>query len=396
MATTHAAGRWSGPSRTSDLRTGLILACSVALAAAVVVGRGVAPAASLLMFLSIIVAWHRSILAWPVLVCFVSSAVLFVPVSRYSLTLNLPLGLDIWQLALMLVVLLWLAALLVDPEVHLRRTPLDGPVALIVAASLGSVAVNYGRVAPLASVVLKELIVFVSFIVLYYFISSVAASVARVYLVTQFIVCAVGVIAFFAIIEQRTGFNVFDRLGSVLPALQFDGGKLTYRYGLIRATGSADHPIALGVLFAMVFPLGLALAKSRSPVWWAPTSLILIGLLVSGSRTPFLALATGGVALLLLRPRDIRPLLPLAIPMLIVIKLVAPGSIATLKESFFPSSGQSVIASQRDARSRSEPHQRSRQFQAEVGRGDAQAAPRAGSRHKTDRIQQPPAERPNP
>jgi hypothetical protein len=98
----------------------------------------------------------------------------------------------------------------------------------------------------------------------------------------------------------------------------------------------------------MAFPLGLALAKSRSPVWWAPTSLILIGLLVSGSRTPFLALTAAGVALLILRPRDIRPLLPLAIPMLIVIKIVAPGSIATLKESFLPSSGQSVIESQRD------------------------------------------------
>ncbi len=33
--------------------------------------------------------------------------------------------------------------------------------------------------------------------------------------------------------------------------------------------------------------------------------------------------------------------------MLIVIKIVAPGSIATLKESFLPSSGQGLIASQR-------------------------------------------------
>jgi hypothetical protein len=263
--------------------------------------------------------------------------VLFVPESRYSLGLDLPLDLDIWQVALLLVVLGWLGALLVDPKVQFRRTPLDGPIALIAAASLGSIAVNYGRVAPLASVVLKQLIVFVSFIVLYYFICSVAASAARVYLITKFIVCGVGVIAFFAIVEQRTGFNV-----------QFDGSSPTYRYGLIRATGSADHPIALGVLFAMAFPLGLALAKSRSPVWWAPTSLILIGLLVSGSRTPFLALTAAGVALLILRPRDIRPLLPLAIPMLIVIKIVAPGSIATLKESFLPSSGQSVIESQRD------------------------------------------------
>ena len=180
------------------------------------------------------------------------------------------------------------AALLVDPKVHLRRTPLDGPVALIVAASLGSVAVNYGRVAPLASAVLKALIVFVSFIVAVLLHLQRRDDRCRLYLVSQFIVSGVAVIAFFAIIEQRAGFNVFDHLGSVLPCPAIRRRRRApYRYGLIRATGSADHPIALGVLFAMVFPLGLALAKSRSPLWWAPTSLILIGLLVSRSRTGF-------------------------------------------------------------------------------------------------------------
>jgi hypothetical protein len=315
----------------------------------VVVGRGVAPAAALLIILSSLVAWHRSILAWPVLVCFASSSLLFVPVSRYSLSIDLPLGLDFWQLVVMLVALLWLGSLLVDPQVHLRRTPLDGPVALIVAASLGSVAVNYGRVAPLAAVVLKQVIVFVSFVVLYYLISSVVTTAAALRLITQFIVCGVAFVAFMAIVEQRTGFNIFDHAGSVLPILQFDGDRAVfYRYGLIRASGSADHPIALGVLFATVFPLGLAFARSRSLVWWVPTSLILIGVLASGSRTPFLALLTAGIALLLLRPSDIRRLLPLAIPMLIVIKVAAPGSIASLKESFFPSEGEGVIASQHD------------------------------------------------
>jgi polysaccharide biosynthesis protein PslJ len=346
---TQSAGAPSGPRWTLDAKTGFIVACSVLLAATVVVGRGAAPVAAMLILLSALLAWHRSILAWPVVICLFASSVLFVPVARYSLTIHLPLGLDFWQLAVMLVVLVWVAALLVDPAVRLRRTPLDGPIALIVAASLGSVVVNYGRVAPLASPVLKALITFVSFIALYYFITSVVTTAARLYLISQFIVSGVAVVAFFAIVEQRAGFNVFDHVGSILPVLQIDGGGgLVYRNGLIRATGSADHPIALGVLFAMVFPLGLAFAKSRSPVWWVPTSLILIGVLASTSRTAFLALATVGVALLWLRPGDIRPLLPLAIPMLIVIKIAAPGSIATLKDSFLPSSGQEgLIASQR-------------------------------------------------
>jgi len=345
---TQAVRRSSSPGWNPDLGSGLIVACSLALAATVVVGRGTAPVGAMLIVLSVLVAWHRSILAWPVLVCLVSSSVLFVPVQRYSLTINLPLGLDLWQLAVMAAVLAWLASLLVDPNVHLRRTPLDGPIALIVAASLVSVGVNYGRVAPLASPVLKGLIVFLSFVILYYFVSSVATCAGAIVLITQFIVSGAAVVAFFAIIEQRTGFNIFDHVQSVLPFLQLDGGKPVYRYGLIRATASADHPIALGVLFAMSLPLGFALARSRSPVWYLPTFVTLIGVMSSASRTPILAIVAATMVFLWLRPRDLRPLVPLAIPMLIVIKVVAPGSIATVKESFFPSSGlvaeQSAVA----------------------------------------------------
>jgi polysaccharide biosynthesis protein PslJ len=344
---THAAGRSGSPSWTPDLKTGLIGACSLLLAATVVVGRGVAPAAAMLIVLSALVAWHRQILAWPVLVCFAAASVLFLPVGRYSLKVELPLGLDPWQLAVMLVVLVWLASLLVDPKVHLRRTPLDGPLALIVAASLGSVAVNYGRVAPLASAVLKGLIVFASLVVLYYFISSVVTTAAGVYLITQFIVCGVAVVAFFSIVEQRTGLNIFDHVQSVFPFLQFHGSVTSNRYGVIRALGSADHPLALGALFAMTVPLGIAIAKARSLAWGAPTILIMIGLLATTSRTPVVAIMAAAVVFLWLRPRDVLPLLPLTIPLLIVIKIAAPGSLATVKDSFFPSSGPSLIEEQR-------------------------------------------------
>jgi hypothetical protein len=330
-----------------DLRSGLIAACALLLAATVVVGRGVAPVAAMLIVVSALVAWHRSMLAWPVLVCFVASSVLFVPVGRYGLKIQLPLALDPWQLAVLLVALVWLASLLVDPTVHLRRTPLDAPVALIVVASLGSVAVNYGRVVPLASTVLKAVIVFLSFIIVFYFVSSVVTTAAGVLVATKFIVGTVAFIAFFSIIEQRTGFNLFNHLQSVLPLLQFHGSFEVFRYGQLRALGSSDHPIALGVLFAMTFPLGLSLAKSRSSFWWAPTLLILIGVLATASRTPVTAMVAVAIVLLWLRPRDVLPLLPLMIPMLIVIKLAVPGSIASIKNSFLPSSGPGVLQEQK-------------------------------------------------
>ena len=209
---------------------------------------------------------------------------LFVPVGRYSMAIPLPFGLELYRVAVALVLLVWMASLLVDPRVRLRRTPLDAPVALIVAASLGSVAVNFGRVAPLAPAVLKGVTLFLSFIIFFYFISSVVTSVASVVVVTKFIVSGVAVVAFFAIVEQRTGFNVFDHVRSVFPFVQFEGSITSVRFGLIRAVGSADHPIALGVLFAMALPLGVALARSLSRAWWVPTFVILIG--VHGDCVP--------------------------------------------------------------------------------------------------------------
>jgi hypothetical protein len=317
------------------------------LAAAVVVGRGVQPAAAMLIVVSAVVAWHRWMFTWHVLLGCVIGVVLFVPVGRYSMAIPLPFGLELYRVAVGLVLLVWMASLLVDPTVRLRRTPLDAPVALIVAASLGSVAVNIGRVAPLATAVLKGLTLFLSFIIFFYFISSVVTSVASVVVVTKILVSGVAVVAFFSIVEQRTGFNVFDHVRSVFPFVRFEGSITSVRFGLIRAVGSADHPIALGVMFASALPLGVALAKAISRAWWFPTFVILIGVLATASRTPILALMAATFAFIWLRPRDILPLLPLTIPLLIVIKIAAPGSIATVKSLFFPPPGESLIASQR-------------------------------------------------
>jgi len=344
--TTRAGGQPSSPDWRPDLGSGVIVAGALALATAVVVGRGVQPAAAMLIVVSAVVAWHRQLFGLHVLLCSLMAVVLFVPVGRYSMAISLPFNLELYRISVALVLLAWMSSLLVDARVRLRRTPLDGPVACIVIASLASVAVNFGRVAPLASAVLKAVTLFLSFVIVFYFISSVVKSVAGIVAITKFIVAGVAFIAFFAIVEQRTGFCLFDHLRSVMPFLQFNGSITQSRWGLIRAVGSADHSVAVGVLFAMTVPIGVALAKSLSRVWWAPTALILIGVMATASRTPILVIFAAAIAFVWLRPRDILPLLPLAVPMVIVIKIVAPGSIATVKSLFFPSSGQSLIASQ--------------------------------------------------
>jgi O-antigen ligase/polysaccharide polymerase Wzy-like membrane protein len=334
---------WRSAGRPS-LGAGLIGGLSVMLAGAVVVGRGVQPVAALLIAVSALVAWHGVIVRWEVLLGLVLAITLFVPIGRYTLPIDLPIDLEFFRIGVALVLTAWAISLVLDPELRVRRSPLDRPVALIVFATLGSVIVNFGRVLPLESAVLKDVTFFLSFVVFFYFVVSVLTSRAAVIGVAQFLVAGVAAVAFFAIVESRTHFNVFDHVRSVFPFLQFDPLPPDFRYGVLRAVGSSEHPIALGVLFAMVLPLAFGLAKSLSRVWWAPTLVIALGLLATVSRTPILVMVAAGCTLLWLRPRDVVRLLPLMIPMIIVIKIAVPGSLATVKASFFPEGG--LIAQQ--------------------------------------------------
>ena len=300
--------------------------------------------AMVIALVAAIAAWHRVLLRWPVVLGLLISLMLLIPVGRYSITVQLPFGLELYRLTVAFVLACWFASLLVDSSVRLRRSPFDGSLAIIVCVTLASIAFNPGRVAPLQGPVLKAVTFFLSFVLLYFFVVSVVRGRAVVENLTKLLVAGSAVVAVFATLEQRTGFNIFDRIGNVLPFLRFEGEIESLRYGIVRAVGSSSHPIELGVLLAMVLPLGLALVFGSGPRWWIPTGALAVGVMTSVSRTPLLVLAAAGVILLWLRPRDVRKLLPLVVPLIIVIKLAVPGSLATVKQAFFPEGGVVVEA----------------------------------------------------
>ena len=167
---------------------------------------------------------------------------------------------------------------------------------------------NISRVTPLGSPVLKAATFFLSFFLIHYFLVSIVRSKRTVETLTKFLVSGTAVVAGFSVIEQRTGFNIFDHVGRVLPMLQFNGLIEADRAGLVRAVGSSAHPIELGVLLAMAFPLGLALVFGSGRRWWIPTAMLVVGAMSSVSRTPILVLLTAGLVLLCLRPRDMKRL----------------------------------------------------------------------------------------
>ena len=112
---------------------------------AVVEGKAIVPAAGVCAVLVALIAAHRVLLSWRSLIVSLLLVILFIPIRRYKLPAGLPFDLEPYRLMVMFLVAAWVAALLVDPRVRIRRSVYDAPIGLIVASVLLSDVANPGR-----------------------------------------------------------------------------------------------------------------------------------------------------------------------------------------------------------------------------------------------------------
>jgi polysaccharide biosynthesis protein PslJ len=324
---------------------GLVAAGLSLFSASVVAGVPPEAAALLLLVVTAFALARNVYITWPVALAGLILVILFIPIRRYALPGNLPFQLEPYRVFVGLLVLGFAASLLVDPRTRLRRTGFEAPLALILVATFGSIIANPERVAVLSSLVEKKLMFFLSFVLVVYVIASVIRRLDDVDSLAKTLVAGGAVVAFFAIIESRTGINVFNHLGRVVPFLEQGSvgqpeGFQKFGAAKLRVFGSAEHPIALSAAFVVLAPLALYLARRyRQRRWIACAVLLLVGCAATVSRTGIVMLIVVGLVFLWLRPRETRRLWPVLIPALIVIKLVLPGTLGAIKQSFLPAGG---------------------------------------------------------
>jgi O-antigen ligase len=287
---------------------------------------------------------------WPHLIGTLILVILFIPMRRYALPGALPFQLEPYRLFVAILVLGWCASLLVDRRVHFRRTGFEGPIILLLASAAASVVVNPGRVSAVSSDVTKSLTFLASFVLVLYLFSSTIRRLIDVELLTKTLVAGGAIVAFFAIIEARTGFNVFNHLSRVVPFLH--GGEISgpayLRLGTakVRVFASAEHPIALSAALVMLIPFALYLARRyRQRRWWLCALAFLAATASTVSRTGILMLFVVAIVFLWLRPRETRRFWPALLPALIAIHFVLPGTLGAIKQSFNPAGG--LIAQQK-------------------------------------------------
>jgi hypothetical protein len=293
------------------------------------------------------VLFGRTILAWRNLLILLILVILFIPIRRYSLPGNLPFQMEPYRLLVGLIIAGWASSLLIDPRVRIRRTGYEGPIVLFLVAVVGSLAMNPGRFAGMQTYALKQLTFLGSFLLVLYLVVSVMRG-RGIDLLVRVLVAGGGILGLTTIWESRTGYNIYNHLSTIMPVLRVEVIPWVGQDGRgDRAYGSAQHAIPLGAALILLLPLAIYLiheAKRQRWFWIACACALTMGSLATYSRTSILMLLVIVIMYFRLRPRQMRRFWPALVPALLVLHIAVPGTIGTLKNSFFPQGG--LIAQQ--------------------------------------------------
>jgi hypothetical protein len=342
-ASAGSAGRRPPLRRVDRLTyTGLALAVLLALLAAAS-GLHTLPILLAITGCLTFAAAHTWLLSWRTMLGAIVLTILFIPIKRYELPVNLPMQLEPYRLLVLGVGAGMLASLMIDSRLRLRATGLDAPLAMLALAMVLSVLTRSGYVLSegLGKYSFRSISFFATYLIVFYLVTLAVRRRSDVEMLLRLLVAGAAIVAVLAVVEEWGHYNFFDHLQQYFPILRFQGVPYTTDRGGVRAYASAQHPIAMGAAFALVFPLAIYLGHStRQRRWWLCCGLLILGALATKSRTAIIMLAVILVVLWILKPAETRRMIPkLILPLLVVAHVAMPGTLGTFKSAFFPTGG---------------------------------------------------------
>jgi O-antigen ligase len=319
----------------------LVAGALAALTAGFLVDRGRPALAVTVVLLVGALVVRRPTVRWEHILGLLLLVILFIPIRRYRFPGDLPFQLEPYRVLVFVILVCWVASLLADGRVRLRRTGIEAPLLLILLAIVASDLANPSRFAELESNAVKAITFFLSFVLVLYFVAGIVRTQAIADMVAKTLVAGGAVLAVLAVIEARSGYTPFSNLDSVFPFLVTDPGFQPGigRGGATRAFGPAEHPIAFSAALVLLVPLAVYVARISSRIWLLALVALVVGVLVTVSRTGTVMLVVVGLVFLWLRPRETRRLWPALIPILVVTQLAVPGTLGSLTQAFLPEGG---------------------------------------------------------
>lgn len=177
-------------------------------------------------------------------------------------------------------------------------------------------------------------------------------SLERMRAVTQVMILGGAAVATLSLAQFATGMPLVDHIA--IPGLtQVADVHLEARSGLLRPSGTSSSPIEFGAVIAMVLPVAIMAAKAkttRTLLHLMPAALMLLGVLISLSRTAIVCLFVGMVVIFPTLPRMWRSLgLAALVVALGGLYVTVPGMVGTLRGLFTNVSTDPSVQSRTDA-----------------------------------------------
>ncbi len=264
-----------------------------------------------------------------------------IPARGYRLPISLPFNLEPYRVVLA-ALLLALIVGAITGRLKLEFLGFGIPLTILVGTVIVAAILNYRELANAVEGggALKSLSYFLGFPAAFVLIASTIKSQAAMDTVVRALVLGATVVAFTAIYESRSGYNVFDHLAEWIPALIRESRTgFEARGGNVRVYASAQHPIALSAALFMAFPLALYLVgrastQLRSRLWVVAAAICAMGAAATISRTTvIMALALGLVALWV-RGRQVVRFWPLLLILPVAIHFAVPGALGGIYKAF--------------------------------------------------------------
>lgn len=294
----------------------------------------------------LILAAYRWLFAWRNLLFLFIASILLVPSNIYKLPSIIPFDLEIYRLVAMLILILWVVALLIDLHLRLRKTPFDFQMLSLILVVFLSLLVNLSDFEPSEefAVAVKAFLYFTTFILLFYFIISTFRTTDDVESALKFIVFLGAIVSVFGIIERLTGYNIFRHLHEWVPLLRADPYLIRSQLwrGGIRVAGSLAHPIAFSALLAMIAPLAWhywqSAKKSLEKLGFGLSfALIVVTIILTGSRTGFVGLVAVLILLLIGTPKKRLLILGSTLVVFFAVHMLFPGALGAIRATLVPS-----------------------------------------------------------
>ncbi|MHC5797837.1 O-antigen ligase family protein [Lacisediminihabitans sp. FW035] len=167
-------------------------------------------------------------------------------------------------------------------------------------------------------------------------------------------VTAGALVASLGLLQFVTKLSLVDLIPSPGLTVGDSYATLETRGGILRPAGTSNHPLEYGLILAVIFPVAITLAlREKNRSWlarWAPPLLIVLALLLSGSRSAIIGLVAGSIVLIPTWSRSIRWGFALAAVAMVGVAYVAsPRSITTLRYLFVSVGNDPSAASRSDS-----------------------------------------------